>query len=61
MLQQIAPDDYVFATGTQYSVWQFIFWSAQELGVILRFEGGRRCYAYRSSLFQACRGGNVVG
>ena len=39
MLQQIEPDDYVIATGTQYSVRQFISWSAQELGVILRFEG----------------------
>jgi GDPmannose 4,6-dehydratase len=39
MLQQDQPDDFVIATGVQYSVRQFIEWSAQELGVTLRFEG----------------------
>jgi GDPmannose 4,6-dehydratase len=39
MLQQDEPDDFVIATGLQYSVRQFIEWSAQELGVRLRFEG----------------------
>ena len=39
MLQQDEPDDFVIATGVQYSVRQFIAWSAQELGVTLRFEG----------------------
>ena len=39
MLQQEAPDDFVIATGVQYSVRQFIEWSAAELGVTLRFEG----------------------
>jgi GDPmannose 4,6-dehydratase len=39
MLQQEQPDDFVIATGVQYSVRQFIQWSAQELGVTLRFEG----------------------
>ena len=39
MLQQEAPEDFVIATGVQYSVRQFIEWSAQELGVTLRFEG----------------------
>ena len=39
MLQQDAPDDFVIATGVQYSVRQFIEWSAAELGVSLRFEG----------------------
>jgi GDPmannose 4,6-dehydratase len=39
MLQQDAPDDFVIATGVQYSVRQFIKWSAAELGVILKFEG----------------------
>jgi GDPmannose 4,6-dehydratase len=33
MLQQDAPDDFVIATGVQYSVRQFIEWSATELGV----------------------------
>ncbi len=39
MLQQDQPDDFVIATGVQYSVRQFIEWSAQELGITLRFEG----------------------
>lgn len=39
MLQQNQPEDFVIATGVQYSVRQFISWSAQELGLSLRFEG----------------------
>ena len=39
MLQQDKPDDFVIATGLQYSVRQFIEWSAKELGITLRFEG----------------------
>jgi GDPmannose 4,6-dehydratase len=39
MLQQDEPDDFVIATGLQYSVRQFILWSAEELGISLRFEG----------------------
>jgi GDPmannose 4,6-dehydratase len=39
MLQQDTPDDFVIATGVQYSVRQFIAWSAAELGVTLKFEG----------------------
>lgn len=39
MLQQEQPEDFVIATGVQHSVRQFIQWSAEELGVTLRFEG----------------------
>ena len=39
MLQQDTPDDFVIATGVQYSVRQFIEWSAAELGIMMRFEG----------------------
>ena len=39
MLQQDAPDDFVIATGVQYSVRQFIEWSLAELGITARFEG----------------------
>jgi GDPmannose 4,6-dehydratase len=39
MLQQDQPEDFVIATGKQFSVRQFIEWSAQELGITLRFEG----------------------
>lgn len=39
MLQQDQADDFVIATGVQYSVREFIIWSAAELGITLRFEG----------------------
>lgn len=39
MLQQEKPEDYVIATGVQYSVRQFIQWSAKELGISVKFEG----------------------
>lgn len=40
MLQQEVPEDFVIATGAQYSVREFIHWSAKELGLTLHFEGG---------------------
>ena len=39
MLQQQQAEDFVIATGVQYSVRQFIAMAAKELGVTLRFEG----------------------
>jgi GDPmannose 4,6-dehydratase len=39
MLQQDQPDDFVIATGVQYTVRKFIEWSAAELGVSLEFVG----------------------
>lgn len=39
MLQQEKPEDFVIATGVQYSVREFVRWSAAELGITLRFEG----------------------
>jgi len=39
MLQQEQPEDFVIATGKQYSVRQFIEWTAQDLGMSLRWEG----------------------
>jgi len=39
MLQQDEPEDFVIATGLQYSVREFISWSANELGISLRFDG----------------------
>ncbi|TVP72877.1 MAG: GDP-mannose 4,6-dehydratase [Rhodobacteraceae bacterium] len=39
MLQQDSPEDYVIATGLQYSVREFIVWSARELGISLEFSG----------------------
>ena len=39
MLQQEKPEDFVIATGVQYSVRQFVDMAAAELGVTLRWEG----------------------
>jgi len=39
MLQQEVPEDFVIATGLQYSVRQFILWIAEELGLTLTFAG----------------------
>jgi GDPmannose 4,6-dehydratase len=39
MLQQDEPKDYVIATGKQYSVREFISWSANALGIDIEFRG----------------------
>ena len=39
MLQQDMPEDFVIATGKQYSVREFINWAANELGLTLEFTG----------------------
>ena len=39
MLQQDQPEDFVIATGVQYSVRQFVEIAAKELGITLAFEG----------------------
>jgi len=39
MLQQEKPEDFVIATGVQYSVRDFVNLAARELGITLRFEG----------------------
>lgn len=39
MLQQEQPEDFIIATGVQFSVRQFVQWSAEHLGITLRFEG----------------------
>jgi GDPmannose 4,6-dehydratase len=39
MLQQDKPQDFVIATGLQYSVREFITWTAAGLGITLRFQG----------------------
>jgi GDPmannose 4,6-dehydratase len=39
MLQQSQPEDFVIATGVQYSVRQFVQFAAEELGIGVRFEG----------------------
>jgi len=39
MLQQEVAEDFVIATGVQYSVREFVTWSAAELGLTLEFSG----------------------
>ena len=39
MLQQDSPEDFVVATGLQYSVRDFISWSAKEVGIMVEFNG----------------------
>ena len=39
MLQQDEPEDFVIATGVQYSVRQFVEFAARELGITLQFSG----------------------
>ncbi len=39
MLQQEQPEDFVIATGVQYSVRQFIEWTAAELGMQITWQG----------------------
>ena len=40
MLQQEKPEDFVIATGVQYSVRDFVDAAAQELGLAIRWQGG---------------------
>ena len=42
MMQQETPSDYVIATGEQYSVREFLIWSAEELGIELEFIGNEQ-------------------
>lgn len=39
MLQQDEPDDFVIATGVQYSVRQFVEFAAEKLGITLEWQG----------------------
>ena len=39
MLQQETPEDFVISTGVQHSVREFVTWTAENLGITLRFEG----------------------
>jgi GDPmannose 4,6-dehydratase len=39
MLQQDKPEDYVIATGVQYSIRDFIHMASSELGIEVEFEG----------------------
>ena len=43
MLQQDKPEDFLIATGVQFTVREFIQKSANELGITLKFEGKAEC------------------
>ncbi|MCW8194200.1 GDP-mannose 4,6-dehydratase [Proteobacteria bacterium 005FR1] len=65
MLQQDNPEDFVIATGVQYSVREFIRWSAAELGIRLVFEGEgvdeiARIEAIEGDLAPALKKGDVI-
>jgi GDPmannose 4,6-dehydratase len=65
MLQQEQAEDFVIATGVQYSVREFITWSARELGIELEFSGEgvneiATVTAVTSDLAPAVKVGDVV-
>jgi len=61
MLQQNEPEDFVIATGVQYSVRDFINAAADELQMKIRWEGhGLEEVGYLISLFGGGAGGGVV-
>ncbi|MCC0048130.1 MAG: GDP-mannose 4,6-dehydratase [Rhodobiaceae bacterium] len=65
MLQQEAPEDFVIATGQQYSVREFVTWAAKELGVTLEFSGEgveevAKVAAIESNMAPALKVGDVI-
>ncbi|MGE5452603.1 MAG: GDP-mannose 4,6-dehydratase [Acidobacteriota bacterium] len=68
MLQQEVAEDFVIATGVQYSVRQFVEFAAKELGITLAFEGegeaevGRviKVEAVGGEMKARCKVGDVV-
>lgn len=64
MLQQSTPEDFVIATGMQYSVRQFVECAAAELGIILDFEGEGECELARvvkvENQLARCKVGDVI-
>jgi GDPmannose 4,6-dehydratase len=65
MLQQDTAEDYVIATGRQHSVREFIGWAAEEMGMVLRFEGAGQdekalVEAVNPDLAPAVKPGDVV-
>ena len=65
MLQQDKPEDFVIATGKQYSVRDFITWSAADLGITLSFQGEgvdetATVVAIEGDLAPALRAGQVI-
>ena len=62
MLQQEVPKDYVIATGKQYSVREFIKWTANALGIGIDFKGkGLEEIGYVSNIKGELAPGAAVG
>jgi len=68
MLQQQQAEDFVIATGVQYSVRQFVEFAAKELGITLAFEGegdkefGKvvKVEAVNGEMLAKCKVGDVI-
>jgi len=65
MLQQDQAEDFVIATGVQFSVREFITWTAEELGITLEFTGSgideiATVTAIKGDLAPALKVGDVV-
>ncbi len=68
MLQQDAAEDFVIATGVQYSVRQFVEFAARELGMTLAFEGAGEAEVgtvvavepVNGALLAKCKVGDVI-
>jgi GDPmannose 4,6-dehydratase len=65
MLQQEIPEDFVIATGKQYSVREFIKWSAKELGIDIEFFGHginetAKVMNIEGDLTPACKIGDII-
>jgi len=64
MLQQEQPEDFVIATGVQYSVRQFVEFAAAELGITLEFsgEGGSEIATVKrvEGKLAKCKPGDVI-
>jgi GDPmannose 4,6-dehydratase len=64
MLQQQQAEDFVIATGVQYSVRQFVEFAARELGIVLEFAGEGEHEVGRVARVEGdrakCKAGDVV-
>ena len=65
MLQQDTPEDFVIATGRQYSVREFITWAAADLGITLSLHGEgvnelARVIAVKGDKAPAVKPGDVI-
>ena len=60
MLQQDKPEDFVIATGVQYSVRQFVEFAAAELGITIAFSGDGDREVGKVAKVEAVKGREIV-